>query len=228
MRLSRQVALSASSRRLPSCPFLLHKCGYQLSTKMAIINLSSSLLLLCLTVLQHVTAAPARVVRDSLDPTVTIGYPQATIIGVRPQLLGPNTEEFPGIPFALPPTGERRLKPPVPITEPMGTVLAQANGNVCPQMVFSNDFEAFVPTAVLGVLTELPLLQQASTQNEDCLQLNVCALIHGFHVFKLHCWSPMNIALALSSQRTSFLNHVSIFSLPTILTLMSGSQAEGL
>jgi hypothetical protein len=149
-----------------------------------------SFFLLHFTVLQYVSAAPANMVRDSLDPTVTISYPQATIVGVKPQLLGPNTEEFPGIPFALPPVGERRLRPPVTITQPMGIFQAKANGNVCPQMVFSNNFEDFLPTAVLSLLAENPLLQKATSQSEDCLQLNVSGTFGKSTV--ANGWNPMS------------------------------------
>src|SRR5690554_4784361 len=62
-------------------------------------------------------------------PTVVIPAPQATIIG----LGGADVEAFPGIPFAQPPVNRLRLKPPQPITSPMGTVKATKNGNSCPQ-----------------------------------------------------------------------------------------------
>lgn len=56
-------------------------------------------------------------------PTVAIPAPQATIVG-----LGGAVEEFPGIPFAQKPVGALRLRPPVPLTQPLGTIQAQKNG----------------------------------------------------------------------------------------------------
>lgn len=64
-------------------------------------------------------------------PTVTISAPQATIVG-----LGGDVEQFPGIPFAKPPTGSLRLKPPQALTQPLGRYNATQNGKACPQFVF--------------------------------------------------------------------------------------------
>jgi hypothetical protein len=138
-----------------------------------------SLHILFLTLVQYVTAAPAaHSARGFFDPAVTITHPEATIVGLQPQILSLNTEQFLGIPYALPPTNSRRLNPPMPITNSMGTVMAQANGNVCPQMVFSNDFSKGIPTAALEILAETPFLQKATSQSEDCLQLSV----------RFNCW----------------------------------------
>ena len=133
----------------------------------------SSLWLLPLAILQQVIAAPTKVERGWLDPTVTISYPQATIVGNRAPVIGYQTEEFPGIPFALPPTGDRRLKPPVPITKPMGKFDAKTTGKVCPQLVFSTDPSVAEPFKILASVAELPEIHAITTQSEDCLVLNV-------------------------------------------------------
>ena len=140
---------------------------------MTILQISLMRWLLPLAILQQVIAAPTKVERGWLDPTVTINFPEATIVGNRSPVIGYQTEEFPGIPFALPPTGNRRLKPPVPITEPMGKFDAKVNGNVCPQLVLSTDPASPAPLAALASLFELPELHAITTQSEDCLVLNV-------------------------------------------------------
>lgn len=115
-------------------------------------------------------AAPA-----ALAPTVTIPFPQATIIGVSQ----PNVEIFPGIPFAKPPVGALRLKPPQPITSPLGTVYATENGKACPQFVFSTVKNDAIPTSLLGVLLNTPLFQTVLNAGEDCLNINsMCTLVN--------------------------------------------------
>jgi triacylglycerol lipase len=111
-------------------------------------------------------AAPHK--RASATPTVTISYPEATIVG-----LGGTVEQFPGIPFAQPPVGSLRLKPPQPLTEPLGTINATANGKACPQFVFSDTINDAIPTAEIGLLLDTPLFQTVLNSGEDCLVINV-------------------------------------------------------
>lgn len=101
-------------------------------------------------------------------PTVTISYPQATIVG-----LGGDVEQFPGVPFAQPPTGSLRLKPPQPITEPYGVFNAVSNPPACPQFVFSTALNDAIPTSEIGLLLDTPLFQKALDESEDCLYLNI-------------------------------------------------------
>jgi carboxylesterase type B len=114
-----------------------------------------------------VLAAPAPNKRAS-TPTVTIAYPEATIVG-----LGGTVEQFPGIPFAQPPVGPLRLKPPQPITEPLGTFSATENGKACPQFFFSDTINDAIPTAEIGLLLDTPLFQTTLNAGEDCLVINV-------------------------------------------------------
>lgn len=77
------------------------------------------------------------------------------------------------IPFAQPPVGSLRLKPPQPLTEPLGEINATANGKACPQFVFSDTINDAIPTAEIGLLLDTPLFQTALDAGEDCLVINV-------------------------------------------------------
>lgn len=111
-------------------------------------------------------AAPQK--RASTTPTVTIAFPEATIIG-----LAGSVEQFPGIPFAQPPVNSLRLKPPQPLNASLGTINATENGKACPQFVFSDTINDAIPTAELGLLLDLPFFQTVLNAGEDCLNINV-------------------------------------------------------
>ncbi|KAL4893624.1 Alpha/Beta hydrolase protein [Aspergillus ambiguus] len=118
------------------------------------------LLALCISAL----AAPAK--RDS--PSVTIASPSATIVGN--SHLG--LDGFNNIPFAQQPTGTQRLKPPQPLTSPLGTVDATGASRSCPQFYFSTNNTEF-PGSVVGQLANIPLFQTATNAGEDCLGLDI-------------------------------------------------------
>ncbi|RDL42381.1 Carboxylic ester hydrolase [Venustampulla echinocandica] len=101
-------------------------------------------------------------------PTVAIASPAATIIGSSISSI----DSFNGIPFAQPPTGALRLKPPQPLNAPLGTVKAVGIPKACPQLYFSNNPNDF-PAGVLGTIMNTPLFQAASNAGEDCLTLNI-------------------------------------------------------
>jgi hypothetical protein len=124
-------------------------------------------LLLFSSLISLALAVPAPAKRAT-TPTVTISYPQATIIGT-----GGSVEQFAGVPFAKPPTGSLRLKPPQPITVPYGTYKATANGQACPQFFFSTVLNDAIPTSEVGLLLNLPLFQTILDAGEDCLYLNI-------------------------------------------------------
>ncbi len=90
------------------------------------------------------------------NPTVSIE--QAQITGKRLQFRAKDTDfevdAYLGIPYAEPPVGSLRFKPPVP-RELKGDVDAQNYGKACPQ--------AIVPFFDVG----------AENQDEDCLIVNV-------------------------------------------------------
>jgi para-nitrobenzyl esterase len=77
---------------------------------------------------------------------------------------------FRGIPFAAPPTSDRRWKPPAPHTPRPGTQLADHFGPACPQQQGNHDWYRRVavlfgnPPETIGPLEDI---------DEDCLYLNV-------------------------------------------------------
>lgn len=101
-------------------------------------------------------------------PTVTISSPEATIVGQ----WGIAVERFNGIPFAQPPTGNLRLRPPQPIQSPLGTISAKGQAKSCPQMSSSIKTDK-IPDNVTETLKKVPLMQQENDTEEDCLTLNV-------------------------------------------------------
>lgn len=109
-------------------------------------------------------AAPAK----RAAPTVVAPSPGATVVGKSSS----NVETFNGIPFAQPPTGQLRLKPPQPLTSSLGTIDASGTAKACPQFFFSVDDSNF-PTNVLGTILNTPLFQTVTNAGEDCLTINV-------------------------------------------------------
>lgn len=116
------------------------------------------------------TAAIAAPVEEKRATGPSAVVKNGTVIG---SSLG-NVESFKGIPFALPPTGSLRLKPPQSITAsyPSGTFAATGVPKACPQF-FSQVDSTDIPADVLGELLMSPLLQVATDTGEDCLTLNV-------------------------------------------------------
>lgn len=118
-----------------------------------------------------VSAAPpqppaSQIVERGAAPTVTIST--GTIVGAARLA----TEAFNGIPYALPPTGDRRLRPPVRLTSSIGTYDAAVIPNACPQFLASTEASEFVGK-VLDSVTGTPLFQKALKVSEDCLTVNV-------------------------------------------------------
>lgn len=99
-------------------------------------------------------------------PSVVIA--NGTVIGT--SLAG--VDSFKGIPFAQPPTGSLRLKPPQPLTTGFGTFVSQALPMACPQFVSQVD-TSNLPSDVLGLLADSPFYQTITNSGEDCLNLNV-------------------------------------------------------
>mgnify|MGYP004538056153 FL=1 len=120
-----------------------------------------------LSFLPLVFAAPAYVEKRA-GPTVVVPAPQATVIGKSAL----NVESFNGIPYAQPPVGQLRLKPPQPLTSSSGTIDGTGSARACPQFFFSVDPAAF-PANVIGTILNTPLFQAVTNAGEDCLTVNV-------------------------------------------------------
>jgi carboxylesterase type B len=129
------------------------------------------LVLSLLSILSVTFAAPVLEQRATA-PTVAIASPAATIIGSVGSIIT-SVETFNGIPFAQPPTGTLRLKPPKALTSALGTVTATGLPLACPQMFFSTDATAGLSSAILGVVLDTPLFQTVTNAGEDCLTVNV-------------------------------------------------------
>lgn len=100
-------------------------------------------------------------------PTVTIQ--NGTVIGSSNN----NIDTFNGIPFAQPPTGPLRLKPPQTANSSFGTLDATGIPAACPFLVTQLNTSS-LPSYLIAELLNLPIIQQDSGfVSEDCLTLNV-------------------------------------------------------
>ncbi|KAK4499424.1 hypothetical protein PRZ48_009938 [Zasmidium cellare] len=121
-------------------------------------------------------------------PTVTIQ--NGTIIGSTSN----GIDSFKGIPFAQPPTGNLRLRPPQSITQGFGTIQATAQPKACPQQ--SNQVDTSdLPSDVIGELVNSPLFQAITNAGEDCLTVNVqrpegVRLVQGYYVRFVNSLDP--------------------------------------
>jgi hypothetical protein len=95
-------------------------------------------------------AAPAE--RRSLIPTVKLDY--ATVVGS--SLLG--VDSFKGIPYAQPPLGQLRLKPPQPITGNLGTVAAVGTPKACPQYLTGFNSSSLPLDVVRTTTSQIPFV----------------------------------------------------------------------
>ncbi|KAF9877865.1 carboxylesterase [Colletotrichum karsti] len=123
---------------------------------------SFSLLGAALAVSEHTQPLEDRAV------TATVVLDTATVVG---NVIN-KVESFGGIPYAKPPTGQLRLKPPVRLTDNIGTFDATGPAGACPQMVSSSQSENIL-FDILGDIANLPFIQKATGQSEDCLTITV-------------------------------------------------------
>lgn len=113
-----------------------------------------------------VLAAPAADLEERAS-RVTVDTPSGTIVGR--SIVG--IEAFSGIPFADPPTGALRLRPPKKLSKKLGTFDATGPAPGCPQMYVSSQARDFIG-GLLGDLLKIPFLQPITGQ-EDCLSVTV-------------------------------------------------------
>ncbi|KAK5134347.1 hypothetical protein LTR08_006527 [Meristemomyces frigidus] len=99
-------------------------------------------------------------------PSVSIK--NGTVVGS--SVLG--IDSFNGIPFARPPTGTLRLKPPQTITSSFGTITATGIPTACPQFL-SQLNTTNIPSDVLAQVEDTRAAQTITLSGEDCLTLNV-------------------------------------------------------
>ncbi|QDS73617.1 hypothetical protein FKW77_001870 [Venturia effusa] len=103
-------------------------------------------------------------------PTPTVTIQDGTVIGYTDT----GVDTFRGIPFAQPPVGNLRLKPPTRLTKPFGTIKATSIPYGCPQMMAQ--YSAEVPSTVgstIGSIGNSPIFQAVLRSGEDCLTINV-------------------------------------------------------
>lgn len=145
--------------------------GPTLLRGLGLLPLTSPTLLLLLLLLQASMAVGDKL--DESDPVVTVT--SGRLRGLKKELsneiLGP-VVQFLGVPYAAPPTGERRFQPPEPPVPWSGVRNATRFAPVCPQSVV----EGRLPDVMLPVWFTSGLDVVASfvqEQSEDCLYLNI-------------------------------------------------------
>lgn len=116
----------------------------------------------------QVLASPTPPQDERAAKTATVTLPSATILGN----VASNVEQFAGIPFADPPTGSLRLRPPKKLSRSLGTFDGTGAAGACPQMLASSDSKN-VLLDLLGSIANLPFVQNATGQSEDCLTITV-------------------------------------------------------
>ncbi|KAK3385554.1 Alpha/Beta hydrolase protein [Podospora didyma] len=109
---------------------------------------------------------PSLVVEKRALPTVTIAT--GNVIGISRL----QTEAFNGIPYALPPVGNLRLRPPVRLNSSFGTFDGTGIAPACPQFLAQTESSDLL-TQVLDTVTSLPFFQTVLNVKEDCLGINV-------------------------------------------------------
>lgn len=98
---------------------------------------------------------------------ITVDAPAGMIVGRQSVL---NVESFNAVPYAEPPVGQLRLKPPKRLSR-QSAVDATGIAPACPQMLVSTESKDAL-TKILGTILDSPLLKTVTGQ-EDCLTLNV-------------------------------------------------------
>jgi len=112
-----------------------------------------------------IAATTLHVASAATPPTVTIQ--NGTVIGSAAY----GIENFKGIPYAKPPTGDLRLRPAQSLDSSYGTITVTATPTACPQLISKLDMSllpAELVKTLAGAISEPPTIV-----GEDCLTLNV-------------------------------------------------------
>jgi carboxylesterase type B len=112
-----------------------------------------------------IAATTLHVASAATPPTVTIQ--NGTVIGSAAY----GIENFKGIPYAKPPTGDLRLRPAQSLDSSYGTITVTATPTACPQLNSKLDtslLPAELVKTLAGAISEPPTIV-----GEDCLTLNV-------------------------------------------------------
>ncbi|CAL1593106.1 unnamed protein product [Knipowitschia caucasica] len=160
-------------RLLPTNPEVNEMTGYVNFPGCFNLRCRMSLLWLCLALL-HACALTANAEKlDENDPVVTTVY--GRLRGIKKELnneiLGP-VVQFLGVPYAAPPTGERRFQPPEPPLSWPEIRNATHFAPVCPQSIV----EGRLPDVMLPVwfTNSMDVVSSyVQDQSEDCLYLNI-------------------------------------------------------
>ncbi|CEI65424.1 putative secreted lipase [Fusarium venenatum] len=118
-----------------------------------------------------VPAAPVSPVSPAVEERaakVTVAVPSGTVVGSS----SGKVDSFRAIPFADPPTGSLRLRPPKRLSKPLGTFDASGlNSPACPQMFISTGGQDVI-SEFLSDFLAIPFLTPITGQ-EDCLTITV-------------------------------------------------------
>lgn len=111
-------------------------------------------------------------VPNATATTTSVLLPAGTVVGT---VGDDGVEYFRGIPFAQPPTGSQRLKPPVRLESfESGSVLATGVGPACPQMTAIDATSLLLSVLALpGVQDTLFFGSTLGDETEDCLTISV-------------------------------------------------------
>ncbi|KAI9736296.1 MAG: hypothetical protein M1834_001182 [Cirrosporium novae-zelandiae] len=115
--------------------------------------LSLPIAILALVLTQNAEWRPHLQVWLSSFSHPTVILPQGTLLGTVLAKDFPPVEAFLGIPYVLPPVGDRRFRHPVPVSPSNETIYATSFGSKCPGA--------------------MPLLKVPAPESEDCLTANV-------------------------------------------------------
>jgi para-nitrobenzyl esterase len=126
--------------------------------------MKTSSLLLCLILQTASFRAPATIGPRSPRARVDGAVVEGTYFDART-----SDAVFKGIPFAAPPIGDLRWKPPAPVPAWRGVRDAKHFAPLCPQRLYSPEFYAGLATRLGGH----PSPQRPLTTSEDCLYLNI-------------------------------------------------------